>query len=77
MFYLGICSLSNDILILENNPKSFAPSSSILGDSLVAQMVKNLPAMRETLGQEDPVEEGKATHSNILPWRLSQTEQSG
>ena len=31
-----------------------------------AQMVKNLPAMRETLGREDPVEEGMATHSNIL-----------
>ena len=42
--------------------------------SLVAQMVKNLPAMRETwvrsLGQEEPLEKGKATHSNILAWRL-------
>ena len=68
--------LSNDILVLENNPKSFAPPSSILGTSLMAQMVKNLPAMRETLGREDPVEEGMATHSNILAWRISQTEQS-
>ena len=38
--------------------------------SLVAQMVKNLPAMRETwvrsLGQEEPLEKGKATHSSIL-----------
>ena len=38
--------------------------------SLVAQMVKNLPAMQETwvrsLGWEDPLEKGKATHSNIL-----------
>ena len=38
--------------------------------SLVAQLVKNLPAMRETwvrsLGWEDPLEEGKATHSSIL-----------
>ena len=38
--------------------------------SLVAQLVKNLPTMRETwvrsLGQEDPLEKGKATHSNIL-----------
>ena len=38
--------------------------------SLVAQMVKNLPAMRETwvpsLGWEDPLEKGKATHSSIL-----------
>ena len=41
--------------------------------SLVAQMVKNLPAMGETwvrsLGQEDPLEKGKATHSSILAWR--------
>ena len=42
--------------------------------SLVAQLVKNLPAMQETLlwflGLEDPVEKGKATHSSILglPW---------
>ena len=40
--------------------------------SLVAQMIKNLPAMWETrvqsLGWEDSLEEGMATHSNILPW---------
>ena len=42
--------------------------------SLVAQSVKNLPAMQETrvgfLGWEDPLEKGKATHSNILAWRI-------
>ena len=42
--------------------------------SLVAQMVKNPPAMQETwvqsLGWEDPLEEGMATHSNILAWRI-------
>ena len=42
--------------------------------SLVAQMVKNLPAMWETwaqsLGWEDSLEEGMATHSNILAWRI-------
>ena len=41
--------------------------------SLVDQLVKNLPAMPETwvqsLGWEDPLEKGKATHSSILPWR--------
>ena len=40
--------------------------------SLVAQMVKNLPAIRETwvpsLDQEDPLEKGMATHSNVLSW---------
>ena len=46
---------------------------SILGTSLVAQTVKNLPAMQETwvrsLGQEDPMEKEMATHSSILAWR--------
>ena len=44
-------------------------------------MVKNLPAMQETevqsLGQEDPLEKGMATHSSILPWRIPETEESG
>ena len=46
------------------------------GASLVAQLIKNLPAMQETpiqfLGQEDPLEKEKATHSRIywLPWWL-------
>ena len=42
--------------------------------SLVAQLVKNSPAKRETwvlsLGWEDPLEKGKATHSSILAWRI-------
>ena len=42
--------------------------------SLVAQMVKNPPAMQETwvrsLGWEDPLEKGMATHSSILAWRI-------
>ena len=41
---------------------------------LIAQLVKNLPAMQETwvqsLGWEDPLEEGKAAHSSILAWRI-------
>ena len=41
---------------------------------LVAQMVKNLPAMQETwvqsLGQEDPLEESMATHSSVLAWKI-------
>ena len=44
-------------------------------------MVKNLPAMQEThvqsLDQEDPLEKGLATHSNILPWKISWTEEPG
>ena len=45
--------------------------------SLVAQLIKNPPAMRETwvqsLGWEDPLEKGKATHSSILAWRFPRT----
>ena len=48
---------------------------------LVAQTVKNLPAMRETqvqfLGQEDPLEKGIATYSSILAWRIPRTEEAG
>ena len=46
-----------------------------LGTSLVAQLVKNSPAMWETwvrsLGWEDSLEKGEATHSSILAWRIS------
>ena len=44
-------------------------------------MVKNLPAMRETwvlsLGWEDPLEKGTATHSRMLAWRIPWTEEPG
>jgi len=44
-------------------------------------MVKNLPAIWETrvrsLGQEDPLEKGTATHSSILAWRIPMTEEPG
>ena len=49
--------------------------------SLVAQIVKNLPDTQETrvrsLGQEDLLEKGMATHSSILAWRISWTEEAG
>ena len=49
--------------------------------SLVAQLVKNLPAVQETqlrsLGQKDPLEKGTATHSSILAWRIPWTEEPG
>ena len=48
---------------------------------LVAQMVKNLPAMQETqvqsLGQEDLLEKGMAIYFSILAWRISWTEETG
>ena len=67
-----------------------APSSSVTKhfkpwfphlSSLVAQMVKRLPTMRETqvqsLGWEDPLEKEMATHSSILAWRIPWTEEPG
>ena len=51
------------------------------GASLVAQLVKNLPLMQETwvqsLGWEDPLEKGTATHSSILAWRIPWTTVYG
>ena len=49
--------------------------------SLVVQVVKNLPAMQDTwvqsVGWEDPLEKGMATHSSILAWRIPWIEESG
>ena len=49
--------------------------------SLVAQVVKNAPAMQETqvqsLGREDPLEKEMATHSSILAWEIPWTEEHG
>ena len=56
-------------------------SNLLEGASLVAQMVKNPPATRETwiqpLGWEDPLKEVMATHSNILAWKTLWTEEPG
>ena len=55
--------------------------SSTRGSALVTQMAKNLPAMQEnwaqSLGQEDPLEKGMATHSSILAWRIPWTDEPG
>ena len=57
------------------------PHPSSKTTSLVAQMIKNLPAMQETrvqsLGWVVPLEKGMATHSSILAWRMSWTEEPG
>ena len=49
--------------------------------SLVAQRLQRLPAVRETrvqsLGREDPLEKGMATHSSMLAWRIPWTEEPG
>ena len=57
----------------------FVYSLTQFGASLVAQMVKNLPAAQETcvrcLGLDDPLEEEVATHSSTLAWRIPWTEE--
>ena len=49
--------------------------------SLVAQIIKHLPAMQETqvrpLGREDPLEKEMATHSSTLAWKIPWTEEPG
>ena len=60
-------------LVIPNNTMCYAKKRA----SLIAQLVKNRPAMQETLvqflGQEDPLEKGMATHSSILAWRIPWT----
>ena len=62
-------------------PHLFALLIACNGASLVAQSVKNLPAVQETqiqsLGWEDPLEKEMATHSSILAWKISWTEEPG
>ena len=56
-------------------------SEDLFRASLVAQLVKNLPAMWEiwvwSLVWEDPLEKGTATHSSILAWRIPWTKEPG
>ena len=56
-----------------------SPTSVIA--SLIAQLVKNLPAVQETqvqvLGWEDPLEKEMVTHSSMLAWRIRWTEEPG
>ena len=58
-----------------------AATMTAFGASLVAQMVKRLPATQKTqvqsLGQEDPLEKKMATHSSIIVWQIPWTEELG
>ena len=60
---------------------NFGGKTDPFGTSLVAQVVKNSLAMQEiwvqSQGWEDPLEEGMATHANILAWRIPWTEEPG
>ena len=72
--YVAFCVFLRSLLLFQGH------KSLYLASTLVAQLVKNLPAMLETwvqsLGWEDPLEKGKATHSSILAWRIPWTIQS-
>ena len=78
MFY-NYCFLDSFSIDFPPHPAT-APHTHIRA-SVVAQMVKNLPAMQETqvqsLGQEDLLEKGLAAHSSILAWRIPRTEEPG
>ena len=69
------------MLLAPHHPQACAFGDNLKGLPLVAQMVKHLPAMRETrvqsLGWEDLLEKEMATHSNILAWRIPWTEEPG
>ena len=62
-------------------PGKYLEKTTTQEDSLVAQRLKHLPGMQETrvqsLGREDPLEKEIATHSSILAWRISWTEELG
>ena len=68
----------------KNKPAPWAELQAVslaVGLPLVAQMVKSPPAMQETqvqsLGQKDPLEKERATHSSILAWEIPWTEEPG
>ena len=71
----------NPALTRLNNRAELLAHLMSLGASLVAQLVNNSPAMRETwvqsLGWEDPLEKEMATHSSILAWGIPWTEEPG
>ena len=77
----GITRFRSCLFVVMNKKKSIKNNNKTLKymihTSLVAQVVENLSALRETwvlsLGWEDPLEKRKATHSNILAWRIPWT----
>ena len=88
MFIALDISIDKDSACNAGDPSSIPGSERSTGEgigyplqyawaSLVAQLVKNLPAVWEihvqSLGWEDPLEKGKATHSSILAWRIPRT----
>ena len=81
--YLSAWGISSNSIALAEHARGSGINARTLqfGALLVAQLVKNPPAMWETcvrsLGWEDPLEKGKATHSSILAWRIPGTGEPG
>ena len=89
--YSGMTPFFGAFLVLSffcySEGRSFIDPSEFVGEgdsflaSLVAQLVKNPPAVQEmqivSLGSEDPLEKGMATHCSILVWRIPRTEAPG
>ena len=82
-FLQALCDDYLQICLLPPNPEGRATISlwvSRVRASLIAQLVKNSPPVQETLvqflGQEDPLEKGKATHFRVLAWRILWTQKS-
>ena len=80
LYYIALIELY--VLYYNQRKKTaFNREYYLVGASLVAQTVKNLPAMLQTwvqsLGGEDPLEKEIATHSSILVWRIPWTEEPG
>ena len=78
MGMMGISEFRTALRTLATLGKADKPQFFHDWASLVAQMVKNLPAVQETvqpLGQEDPLEKEMATHYSILAWRIPWTEE--
>ena len=69
------CWSQHSGIITLHHPFHF--STETLRASLVAQAVKSLPAVPTSLGWEDPLEEGMATHSIILAWKIPWIEEPG
>ena len=71
--YTNLCKSSDKKIRIKNKALFF------IWTSLVAQVIKNLPAIMETrvrfLGQEDPLVKRMATHSSILAWKIPWTEE--
>ena len=64
-------------VFIGNNEKSFEARSEEIGASLVKALPAMLEARVRSLGQEDPLQEGMATHSRTLAWGILWTEEPG